>query len=370
MCGAGFGGLELTARLATELGDDVQITLIDRNDSFVFGFSKFDVMFARKTTHEVRHHYADITKPGVDVRQETIIAIDPDARTVTTDAEIHEADLLVVALGADYDIGATPGLAEDGYEFYTVEGAARAGDALRSFEGGRIVIGILGPMFKCPPAPFECAFLVHDHLVERRVRDRSQIHVVSPLPNPIPVAEDTSATIVRALDDRNIAHTFGELIDRLDPATHIATTRNGLEVGYDLFLAIPRHKAPDVVCASGMCVDGWVPVDQTNLRTSYDGVYAVGDVASAPVPRAGVFAENAAATVADDIIARLRGTAPPPPYEGAGSCYIEFGDGLVGKVDANFLGGPKPQAPLLGPSVEYAEEKKLFASTRHDRWFS
>jgi sulfide:quinone oxidoreductase len=124
-----------------------------------------------------------------------------------------------------------------------------------------------------------------------------------------------------------------------------------------------------VVVRSGLAVDGWVPVDHTNLTKRFSGVYAVGDVAGTPVAKAGVFAEAAAGVVADDIAARLRGGVLERRYEGAGSCYIEFGGGMVGKVEANFLGGPAPTAQLVGPSLELAAEKEEFAAVRRERWF-
>src|ERR1700678_3752398 len=123
--GAGFGGLELSTMLSQELGDTVEVTLIDKSDSFVFGFSKLDVMFGRATPDAVRLPYGEIAKPGVRVVRETITAIDPEAKRVSTDVGVHEADILVIALGADYDMDATPGLAEGGNEFYSVAGAER-----------------------------------------------------------------------------------------------------------------------------------------------------------------------------------------------------------------------------------------------------
>ena len=101
--GAGFGGLELSTTLSEALGGDANVTLIDKNDAFVFGYSKLDVMFGRTSAEAVRLPYRAIAKPGVRLLQETITAIDPETRTVTTDAGVHEADILVVALGADYD---------------------------------------------------------------------------------------------------------------------------------------------------------------------------------------------------------------------------------------------------------------------------
>src|SRR5712691_8246044 len=132
--GAGFGGLELSTRLSEELGDQVDITLIDRGDAFVFGFSKLDVMFGKRAPDAVRLSYSDITTPHVRFRQETVTAIDPVERRVVTDLDAYEADVLVVALGADYDLAATPGLADAGHEFYSVSGAEAMRDVLPSFE--------------------------------------------------------------------------------------------------------------------------------------------------------------------------------------------------------------------------------------------
>ena len=128
--GAGFGGLELSTTLSETLGDGVEVTLIDKNDAFVFGYSKLDVMFGRTTLEAVRLPYRDVGKPGVRFLQQTIAAIDPEARRVSTEDGVHEADYLVVALGADYDLDATPGLAEGGNEFYSAAGANRLRELL------------------------------------------------------------------------------------------------------------------------------------------------------------------------------------------------------------------------------------------------
>jgi sulfide:quinone oxidoreductase len=149
----------------------------------------------------------------------------------------------------------------------------------------------------------------------------------------------------------------------------MAVLASGESVRYDLFVGIPVHRVPDVVARSGLAVDGWVPVDRANLATRFPDVYALGDVAGLPMAKAGVFAEAAARVVAEDIAARLTGAEPPPPYEGVGDCYVEFGGGIVGKVESNFLGGPAPTARLIEPSREIAAEKKAFGSIRHQRWF-
>ena len=184
--GAGFGGLELSTILSDELGEDADVTLIDKGDAFVFGYSKLDLMFGRKTPEAVRLPYSDFAKPGVRLIHETITAIDPEGRRVSTDGGEYEADILVVALGADYDLEATPGLAEGGNEFYSVAGAERLRDLIPGFTEGRAVVGVCGAPFKCPPAPSEAALLLHDHLSERGARDACEITLLMPLPSPVP----------------------------------------------------------------------------------------------------------------------------------------------------------------------------------------
>ena len=367
--GAGFGGLELSTVLSQELGEDVEVTLIDKSDAFVFGFSKLDVMFGRATPDAVRLAYSEVAKPGVRVLRETVTAIDPEARRVTTDAGVHDADVLVVALGADYDMDATPGLAEGGNEFYSVAGAARLAGILPTFSRGHVVIGVCGAPFKCPPAPSECALLLDDALTARGVRDACEISFVIPLSTPVPPSPETSAALMDEFAARGITLISGRRVSALDPARSVAVLDDGAELSFDLFLGVPKHRAPDVVIASGMAEDGYILVDSATLQTRFPGVYAVGDVATAGVPKAGVFAEGAARIVAQTVIARLRGSEPPGPYLGRGTCYIEFGEGRIGSVDIDFLSGPEKTGTFNAPSVEQMERKLRFGSDRRARWF-
>jgi sulfide:quinone oxidoreductase len=366
--GAGFGGLELATMLSEAVGDDVDIVLIDKSDAFVFGYSKLDVMFGRTTFDAVRLPYSEIVKPGVRFLQETITAIDPETRRVTTDGGTHDADILVVALGADYDYGATPGIASAGNEFYSNAGAGRLAELLPDFSGGRAVIGVCGAPFKCPPAPSETALLLHDYLSVRGVRDECKISLVMPLGSPVPPSPDTSAALVAAFAERDIEFLPGRRITSLDDGG-AAVLDDGAEVPFDLFLGVPKHRAPDVVIESGMTEDGYVPVSSQTLETRFPGVYAFGDVATVGVPKAGVFAEGAARIVAKSLIANLRGEDAPAAYAGQGSCYIEFGAGRVGRVDIDFLTGPKPTGSFNAPSEALVAEKHEFGSSRRARWF-
>jgi sulfide:quinone oxidoreductase len=367
--GAGFGGLELSTMLSEALPDRLDLTLIDKNDSFFFGFSKLDVMFGRKTPEAVRYAYSAIVKPGVRFRQETITSIDPQRRVVTTDKGTYEADVLVVALGADYDLDATPGLREGGNEFYSFVGAERLREVLPAFTKGRAVIGVSSTPFKCPPAPSEAALLLHDYLSARGVRGACEISLVMPFGTPIPPSPAASRALLNAFAERGITFVSNRFVQALDPGRRVVVLDDASEMPYDLFLGIPKHRVPDVVALSGMTEDGWIPVDPKTLKTRFLGVYAVGDVASVGTPLAGVFSEGAAKVVAAALITKVNGGEPPAPYSGRGSCYAEFGQGMVGRVDVDFLSGPAPTGSFEGPSSALAYDKQSFGSSRRKRWF-
>jgi sulfide:quinone oxidoreductase len=367
--GAGFGGLELAALLSEEFGEDAGVVLIDKSDGFIFGFSKLDVMFGRATGDHVTHRYADMNMPGVRFVRSAVRSLDPAARRVLTDDEVLEADVLVVALGADLDPAATPGLAEGGHEFYTVAGAFALRGVLERFTGGRVVVGVTSTPFKCPPAPSEAALLTHDFLQARGLGGVSQVSLVMPLGVPIPPSPKASEAILAAFAERGIGWHPGQLVRALDPGRKAAVLSGGAEMPYDLFLGVPVHRAPTVVTESGLAVEGWIPVDPRTLQTRYPGVYAVGDVTSVGTPKAGVFAEGQATVVAAQISAEKRGTATPAAYDGRGICYLELGHDMVAKVDVTFLSGQSPVGDLEGPSTDLAADKISFGSERTRRWF-
>jgi sulfide:quinone oxidoreductase len=367
--GAGFGGLELSTLLSQEFGDDLDLVLIDQADGFIFGFSKLDVMFGRATAEAVVHHYADFDKPGVQFVQSTILSIDPVARRVATSDGDFRGDVLVVSLGADLDPGAIPGLIEHGHEFYTPQGAFASGEALAGFTGGRVVVGVTSSPFKCPPAPSETALLVHDLLSDRGLLEVSSVSLVMPMPAPIPPSPEASSALLAEFARRGIEWLPERLVRTVDGDRRVVVLADGEELPYDLFLAVPPHRAPGVVLDSGLAVDGWVPVDPLTMETSFPGVFAVGDVTSVGTPKAGIFAEGQAVVAAARIAALLRGERPTRTYDGHGICYLEFGRGEIAAVDVMFRTGERPVGTMQGPSVRLAQDKAAFGATRVSRWF-
>lgn len=367
--GAGFGGLELSTMLSEAFGDAIEVTLIDKGDAFYFGFSKLDVMFGRTTPDTVLLPYKKFLKPGVRFFQETITSIDPVAKRVTTHCGTHEADYLVIALGADYDFAATPGMAE-ATEFYTLAGATRLGGMLKTFTKGHVLIAVGGAPFKCPPAPSEAALMMHDYLTTRGIRNACEITLVLPLEAPTPPSPETSRALLAAFAERNITFVADRELRSVDPQRQRVTLDDGREFSYDLFLGVPAIRAPKMLEASGMTEDGYVPVTPRTLETRFPDVYAVGDCARQGTPKAGIFAEGAARAVATALIARLRDQEAPVTHAGTGVCYIEFGGGRIGRVDVDFFSDPEgPTGTYHEPSVAMRADKEHFGSSRRARWF-
>jgi sulfide:quinone oxidoreductase len=175
--------------------------------------------------------------------RETITAIDAEARRVKTDKAVHEADIMVIALGADCDVSTTSGVVPGANEFYSVAGAAHLATVLPGFTGGDVVVGVCGTPYKCLPAPAECALMLHDYLKARGFADKARITVVNPLPSPVPPSPDTSKAIVAAFEERGITFNVNTRVAAVEGNTvHLDT---GTTLNCDLFLRMPKNRATE-----------------------------------------------------------------------------------------------------------------------------
>ena len=120
--------------------------------------------------------------------------------------------------------------------------------------------------------------MLHDQLVERGVRDACEITLVLPFGRPVPPSPETSAALLEAFAERGITFLPSRKVSALDLERRVVVLDDDTELPYDLFLGVPRHRAPDVVVESGLTEDGYVPVDPATLATRFPGVYALGDV--------------------------------------------------------------------------------------------
>jgi sulfide:quinone oxidoreductase len=364
--------LEAATGLRQQLDESHQITLVDKSDSFVIGFNKFDVMFGRRTTESVKSYYKDLAADGVNFVRGEVKEIDLISKQVKVDSAEYTYDYLIIALGADLAPETTPGLVTGGHHFYSVEGAEQLQPVINDFTEGTILISILGAPYKCPPAPFEAAFLLHDYFTEKGIRDTITIKVLTPAPSALPVSSTGTVEVERRLEERNIPLLTGQRVSALDPDNQQAIVEDNDPISYDLFIGIPLHVPPRVVRESAF--GGWIMVNHDNLETQFQNVYAVGDVTRIPVgegaiPKAGAFAEAEAKVVVKDIVNKILGRTDPVKFDGAGACLLEFGAGEIARLEANFFATDTPGVVLVGPSVEFRRDKEDFETSRKEKWF-
>lgn len=372
--GGGFGGVAAAVRLRTLLDPDDEIVLADRRTHFVMGFRKTGEVIGREPMDGGRRPLSALEDKGIRVLQAGVERIEPAARAAVVGGERIESDALLVALGADTVPEAVPGLREHGINVYSQEEVPRAAKALAEIQTGRVVVGIFGAPYKCAPAPYELALLAQETTQARGAR--LEFAVFTPQPMSLPVLGKTGCEAIESrLAGRMIEFTPDAKTERIE-AGRVVLEEGAGEIAFDLLLAVPPHRVPKVVVDAGLAEQGaWVKVDARSLETSFEGVYAVGDVTGIPmangqpIPKAGVFAQGEGEVVADRIAARLAGREPDATFSGEGYCFLEVGNGEAMLVRGNFLATPAPDVELTTPSKEFLEQKSRFERERLDAWF-
>ena len=370
--GGGFGGIAATRRLKQKLADEVEVILVDRRDHFMVGFRKSWALVGESSLEEGQRPLDSLTRFGIRVMRDRVTRIDPKARAATMGDQRIDADALVVALGADLIPNAVPGFQEHALNVYDPLGIPRAAQALNEFQGGRLVIGIFGAPYKCPPAPFEMALLINDKLKAKGVK--ANIEVFSPQPMSLPILGTVGCDMIESrLADHGIIFHPNHKATAVEAGEVVFANKR---MPYDLLLGVPPHKPPAVVRDSELVgPSGWVDVKARTLETSFDGVYAIGDVVQImlangkPLPKAGLFAEQMGEIVAERIAAGFLGEEPTAIFKGEGGCYLEVGGGKAMMVRGNFLAEPEPEVMLTEATTEFLNEKRSFETQRLSEWF-
>ena len=373
--GGGFGGLSCARALRARLPAAHRIILVDRSQDFIVGATKTWVMLGEKTAKEAPAPRAALLPSGVERVQADVTAIDAARRLVKTSQGAFEGDHLVVALGAELDMAAVPGLAESAHTFYTLPGAARLRGELMGFQGGRIVLLIPRAPYQCPPGPYEGALLLHAWLERRGIRAKTDLAIWTVEKAPMPTAgPDMGRQIVGELGAHGIGfHPLKKAV-AVDGGRRAVRFEDGTETPYDLLIAIPPHRAPQAAVEAGLAAPGgWIAVDPATFAVKAPGaaphVYAVGDAAGVPLPgrwdpasplalpKAGIFAAAQGELVADEIAASVLGGAVTATFEGRGHCFIEVGNGRAMRADGDFFHTPHPVMAAKPPDEAQYREK-------------
>ena len=366
--GGGLGGLAVAERLRALLPRSERVILVERESEHVFPPSLLWILNGSRNRSQVSRNYDGIARRGIEVLRAEVMSIDPAARRVRAGNGTLQGDAIVIALGAEYDTAAIPGLTEGGLCLYTLDGATAAHAALEAFRGGRIVILTATPQYKCPAGPYEAALLVDAFCRERGIRAQTEIAFHAAEPGPMMVAGPEVSKAVRAMvEERGIVYRPEHQVGSIDKAARKMRFNDGTEDSYDLLFYIPPHRAPAAVREAGLTNEsGWVPVDRHTLQTRFEGVYAIGDVTviplkmGRPLPKAGVFAHGQAEVVARNIAHAWTGRGSPQRFSGDGMCFIEAGAGRAGMGRGNFYAEPLPDVRMHAPSLLWHGAKVLY----------
>jgi len=371
--GAGFGGLAAARALRARMPDEDEVVLVDRKSSYVMGLRKWWALVGRSTLDEGRRDLATLASGGIRFQQGTIEAVDPVHRSATVDGARLEADAVIIALGAQHNVDAVPGLRQYAHNPYDIEVIPALTAALRDFRGGRLGIGIFGVPYTCPPAPYELALLLRENLDQRGVR--AEVEVFSPQPMSLPVlGQENCSTVEGLLESRGVGFLASHRAVAVRPGeVEFATGPRS----YDLLLGIPPHRGPTVLAEAGLTSDsGWVRVDLATMGTAFAGVHAIGDAIEVPLangmplPKAGVFAETGAAVAVEAILAAFAGQPSSRRFTGEGYCYLEAGRGEALEVRGDFLAAPSPRVEVAPASRERLQAKEAFERDRLHAWFA
>jgi sulfide:quinone oxidoreductase len=387
--GAGFGGIAAASRLRGLLPEPHRILVVDRRSEVSLGAGHTWVVTGRRRPEQVSRRLSALTRQGLEFRCAEVVAVDPERRMLEIAGDRVHADALVLAPGAHLTLEPLPGAAGVAHQFYELDAALRLRDALDAFTGGRVLIAIIAPPYKCPAAPHEAALLLHERLTRRPGPEHFSIGVVTPEPQPMPVAGPAVGAAVRELyEQRGITARFGAKPARVHaptatpagspPSRAVAGElefADGAREPFDLLIVVPAHTAPSFLRESGLLgASGWVPVERGTLATSFDGVWAIGDVTHVTLanggmlPKAGVFARAEGETVAGAIAARLLGQGEAARFDGRGGCYLETARGEAAFAEGDFFAEPAPVVVLQPPSRAALSRKDQFARD-WGRWY-
>jgi sulfide:quinone oxidoreductase len=348
--GGGVGGTLAANLLSKKLGRDAHVTVVDPTGMHVYQPGFLYVALGQANGRWLARDERTLLRRDVELAVETAERID------STEGVVQLArggslpfDYLVIATGARLVYDTVPGLREGSYEFYSLEGAQRLREALRGFRGGRILVGIAGIPYKCPPAPVEFVFMAEEYLRKRGLRDRSEITLLSPLNRAFTI-EPASKLIQPIMEERGIGLSTFFNVEAVDASAGVVESLEGEKADYDLLVLVPPHRGQTLVDASGLGdASGWLPTNRRTLQVGdHERIFALGDATDLPISKSGSTAHFEAPVVASRIASLVRGTAPKANYGGRVMCFLETGNRRATALRFDYEHPPTPPKPSRG----------------------
>jgi sulfide:quinone oxidoreductase len=357
--GAGTGGTvlanRLVERLRSEITDgDVRVTVVNDGEYQYYKPTYLYVPFGKKTLEDARRPLDDLLDRRVHRVNDRITALNTAGKSVDlASGDTLEYDHLVLATGASVVPDELPGLAEGGHHFYGPDGATELREELAEFDGGHLVLSVIGVPHMCPAAPVEFVLMVDDWLRERGLREETEITYTYPIQRAHGI-QSVADWATQLFDDRDITLETFFNPEQVHPDEQVVETMEGTELDYDLLVGIPPHEGSDLVKAAGLGESGWVDVDKRTLEAmAAKDVYALGDVADVPTSKAGSVAHYEAGVVADRIASSVRGQRPTATYDGKTVCFIE--SGMDEATFIEFAYGEQPTVREPSQAIHWAK---------------
>ncbi len=381
--GGGFGGLCISNILRQNLDATNEIIVIDKKDYFMMGLTNLWVLDGRRTLEDSRIPLSNLESKDIKYIHDIVIMIDVKSKIIKT--LNHRVpinyDFLVIALGSELTTDVIPGFNKyNGFNLYDEENIPCLRKKILSLEKGRIAIAIMGIPYKCPPAPYESAFII-DKLLRNNVnrREKIEIDIYFPSKVPLPVAgEQPNSDLISLLKRQDINMFPNFSLEKVD--SNYLQFNNKQKKDYNILIGIPLHFLPSVLSTSGLVEKegSWIPVDKFTLKTKFSDVFAIGDVTEIKIndavslPKAGIFAEGQARSVASQIINKIITNTEESnnivKFDGTGFCFMDTGNEKAGFIDTNFYNKDGPITILKEPSIQYYEQKISFESQRIKEW--
>jgi sulfide:quinone oxidoreductase len=345
--GGGVGGTLTANLLDRQLGRDAHVTVVDPTGMHAYQPGFLYVALGKANGRWLARDERTLLRPRVDLAVEAATRIDPDSgRVRLAHGGSLPFDYLVVATGARLVPEEVPGLVEGAQEFYSLEGALRLREALRRFTGGRVLVGVAGIPYKCPPAPVEFILMLEAYLRRRGVRDHSQVTLLSPLNRAFTI-ESASKLVQPIMERRGIGLETFFNVETVDPSAGTVSSLEGDTADYDLLVLVPPHRGQALIDDSRLGdAGGWVPTDRATLaHRDHQQIFALGDATDLPISKSGSTAHFEAPVVASRIASLVRGTAPKANYGGRVVCFLETGDGRATTLRFDYAHPPIPPTP-------------------------
>jgi len=358
--GAGTAGTMAVNRLRPRLSaDDWEITVVDPSPTHYYQPGFLFLPFGSYRPDEVQRPRQGSVTDGVTLLSAEVDRVVPgENHVLLTDGRRLDYDYLVIATGTTPRPDQTPGMAEEEWgrsihEFYTYEGAVALAEKLATWEGGRLVVQIVEMPIKCPVAPLEFTFLADAFFTERGLRDKVEIVYVTPLEGAFtkPVC---STHLGGMLTERSITLEPDFMLERIDPESRTLVSYDEREIGFDLLVTVPINMGADYIARSGLGDDlNYVPVDKhTQLSTTYDNIFALGDASNIPASKAGSVAHFSMEIFEQNFVRHVEGLPMTAEFDGHANCFIESGGGKGLLIDFNYDTEPLPgkyPLPGIGP---------------------